>query len=69
MPHTFQEIQHTGLLITRKCEVTSDKFRFIRYYWGDLMKEYEMVGHVARKGELRNAYSTLIGEPEGKRPL
>ena len=26
-------------------------------------------GHVARMGELRDVYSLLIGEPEGKRPL
>jgi hypothetical protein len=26
-------------------------------------------GHVARKGEKRNAYKILVGKPEGKRPL
>jgi hypothetical protein len=26
-------------------------------------------GHVARMGEKRNAYSILVGKPEGKRPL
>jgi hypothetical protein len=26
-------------------------------------------GHVARMGETRNAYSLLVGKPEGKRPL
>jgi hypothetical protein len=26
-------------------------------------------GHVARRGEKRNAYSLLVGKPEGKRPL
>jgi hypothetical protein len=26
-------------------------------------------GHVARRGEKRNAYSILVGNPEGKRPL
>jgi hypothetical protein len=26
-------------------------------------------GHVARMGEKRNAYRTLVGNPEGKRPL
>jgi hypothetical protein len=25
-------------------------------------------GHVARKGEKRNAYRLLVGKPEGKRP-
>jgi hypothetical protein len=27
------------------------------------------VGHLARMGEKRNAYRTLVGKPEGKRPL
>jgi hypothetical protein len=26
-------------------------------------------GHVARKGEKRNAYRKLVGKPEGRRPL
>jgi len=26
-------------------------------------------GHVARMGKMRNAYKTLVGKPEGKRPL
>jgi hypothetical protein len=26
-------------------------------------------GHVARTGEIRTAYTTLVGELEGKRPL
>jgi hypothetical protein len=26
-------------------------------------------GHVARRGEKRNAYRILMGTPEGKRPL
>jgi hypothetical protein len=26
-------------------------------------------GHVARKGEKRNAYRLLVGKPEGKKPL
>jgi hypothetical protein len=26
-------------------------------------------GHVARKGEKRNAYRLLVGTPEGKKPL
>jgi hypothetical protein len=26
-------------------------------------------GHVARRGETRNAYRILVGKPEGKRPL
>jgi hypothetical protein len=27
------------------------------------------VGHVARIGEKRNAYRSILGKPEGKRPL
>jgi hypothetical protein len=27
------------------------------------------VGHVARKGEKRNAYRLLLGKPEGRKPL
>jgi hypothetical protein len=26
-------------------------------------------GHVARMGEKRNAYSILVGKPEGRRPM
>jgi hypothetical protein len=26
-------------------------------------------GHTAQRGEKRNAYRTLVGKPEGKRPL
>jgi hypothetical protein len=26
-------------------------------------------GHIARKGEKRNAYRMLVGKPDGKRPL
>jgi hypothetical protein len=26
-------------------------------------------GHVARRGEKRNAYGILLGNPEGKRPV
>jgi len=26
-------------------------------------------GHVARMGEIRNAYKMLVGKPEGKRPF
>jgi len=28
-----------------------------------------MDGHVARMGEMRNAYNILVGKPEGRRPL
>jgi hypothetical protein len=32
-------------------------------------KRMGWVGHVVRIGETRNAYRTLVGKPEGKRPL
>jgi hypothetical protein len=28
-----------------------------------------LAGHAAQMGEKRNAYRTLVGKPEGKRPL
>jgi hypothetical protein len=28
------------------------------------MKGYEMDGHVARMGEMRNTYKALVGKPE-----
>jgi hypothetical protein len=28
-----------------------------------------LVGHVARIGEEKNAYTLMVGKPEGKRPL
>jgi len=28
-----------------------------------------LAGHVARMGENRNAYTDLVGKPDGKRPL
>ncbi|KAJ4426792.1 hypothetical protein ANN_26591 [Periplaneta americana] len=32
-------------------------------------RRLRLTGHVARMGESRNAYSVLVGRPEGKRPL
>jgi hypothetical protein len=40
-----------------------------KYYLGDQIKKNEMGGHVARMGDRRNAYTVLVGRPEGKRPL
>jgi hypothetical protein len=34
-----------------------------------LNKCRKWAGHVARMGEMRNAYNILVGKPEGKRPL
>jgi hypothetical protein len=33
------------------------------------MKRRRQLGHVARMGDVRNAYRILIGKPDGKRPL
>ena len=38
-------------------------------YSGDRNERNEMVGPVARMGNMRDAYSDLVGQPEGKRPL
>jgi hypothetical protein len=32
-------------------------------------RRMKWAGHVARMGERRNAYRTLVGKPEGRRPL
>jgi hypothetical protein len=32
-------------------------------------RRIKWAGHVARMGEMRNAYNTLVGKPEGYRPL
>jgi hypothetical protein len=34
-----------------------------------IMKARRWAGHLARMGERRNAYSLLVGKPEGRRPL
>jgi hypothetical protein len=47
-------------LISDMCGPTSDNVFFLRMRWA---------GNVARMGEKRNAYSILLGKPEGKRPL
>jgi hypothetical protein len=32
-------------------------------------RRMKWAGHVARMGDMRNAYKILVGKPEGKRPL
>jgi hypothetical protein len=32
-------------------------------------RRIKRAGHVARMGEIRNAYNTLVGKPKGKKPL
>jgi len=44
-------------------------FTLHQIYSDDGIERNEMVGHVARMGKIRSAYSDLVGEPEGKRPL
>jgi hypothetical protein len=39
-------------------------FSFVRK-----QRRMRWAGHIARMGEMRNAYRILVGEPEGKRPL
>jgi hypothetical protein len=34
-----------------------------------MSKRVRWAGHVARIGEKTNAYSVLVGKPEGKKPL
>jgi hypothetical protein len=34
-----------------------------------MSRRMRLAGHVARMSETRNAYSILVGKPEGKRPL
>jgi hypothetical protein len=33
------------------------------------LRKMRLAGYVARMGETKNAYRTLVGKPEGKRPL
>jgi hypothetical protein len=37
--------------------------------WVIKSRRIRWTGHVACMGEMRNAYSILVGKPEGKRPL
>jgi hypothetical protein len=39
---------------------------FTKYFSGDLMKNDEMGGHVARMGKKRGAYRILVRKPKGK---
>jgi hypothetical protein len=33
------------------------------------LRKMRWAGHIACMGEIRNAYSILLGKPEGRRPL
>jgi hypothetical protein len=34
-----------------------------------MSRRIKWAGHVARMGQERNAYRTLVGKPEGRRPV
>jgi len=36
---------------------------------GDKTRRMRWIGHVARMGEMRNAYNIFVGKHAGKRPL
>jgi len=42
---------------------------FTKYSYGDQVGVVSWTERVARMREVRNAYTILIGRPEGKRPL
>jgi hypothetical protein len=44
-------------------------YHFTKFCWGDHIKEVEMGGTCNMHERMRNAYSILVGKPEGKRPL
>jgi hypothetical protein len=39
------------------------------YCWGDQIQESEVAGHVARMGQMKNAYKILVETPGGRRRL
>jgi hypothetical protein len=41
----------------------------LNFIWMRKSRRMLWVEHVAHMGEVRNAYSILVGKPEGKRPL
>jgi hypothetical protein len=42
---------------------------FIKYYYGDQIKEDEMGREYSTHAEMRNVYKILVGKPEWKRQL
>jgi hypothetical protein len=54
-----------AIIVTKIIIFNTDNIIFIR-----MIKSRRMMwtGHVAGKGEMRNAYGILVGKPEGKRP-
>jgi hypothetical protein len=45
------------------CGISSPDIRMIK------LRRMRWTGHVARIGDMKNAYTILIGKPVGKRPL
>jgi hypothetical protein len=41
----------------------------LKYYYSDQIKELKWARHIACMEEMGNAYSILVGKPEGKRHL
>jgi hypothetical protein len=50
-------------------EVPGSKFTTFKAIRVIELRRMRRAGHVARMGEIRNAYNILVGKPEGKRPL
>jgi hypothetical protein len=42
---------------------------FKKYYKGNQIKDAGKVEHVARRGDIRNAYISVVGKYEWKKPL
>jgi hypothetical protein len=61
----FRIIQYilVHLLVSIISECRSDIVRVIK------SRRMRWAGHVAHRGEERDAYRVLVGKPEGKRPL
>jgi hypothetical protein len=55
-----RRVHNEGLCYLYSSQSTIRKIKSRRMRWA---------GHVAVMGEKRNAYSLLVGKPEGKRPL
>jgi hypothetical protein len=61
------------LTVPRNKANKAKNFGFMAVYLGGSMKRFKFqmryVGHVASIRDMRNAYKSLVGNPEGKRQL
>jgi hypothetical protein len=57
--------QQSGTAVHNLCVLINKQAHFA----GDAIRMTRWVGHVARVGEKRNAYSVLVRKSEGKRSL